>query len=239
MRKAIVTLIIIISGVLLFYLFSTTSPTDPYKDLWPFVGAIATILLWLVALQELAYSNKIAKTDFAHRFTLEFNREETRDLVMLFNHNALKFKIKNIEVKENDSNSDNISLYFEIQKDILTKLVVSEKKKKEFHAKSIYTAFEVDDFMLGYFEEMAALEKRGMLTIEVIYDNFDFYFDFIWNNEEIKKYIMYERENEKDGEDIYEDFEYIVDKCDSYGKAKLAKKWIWLWKVKWNLYSLF
>ena len=236
MRKTIITLIVILTGVVLYYCFSMDIPTDKYKDLWPFVAAIATVLLWFVALQELGGVNSVAKTDFARRFNADFFGQETRDLVMLFDYKALKFKIKVIEQGKDDSNSKKFP-FFEIQKNILTKLVIHKERENELSNRGVYTAFEIDDFLLGLFEEIAALEKRGMLDIKDVYNNFDWYIDLIWNNEEIQKYIESQMVDEKEGEDIYEDFKYIYEKCDSYGKAKLANKWLWLWKVKWNVFK--
>ncbi len=235
MRKTILTLIIIVTGFLLYFALSTNISTDKYRDLWPFVAAVATVLLWLVALQELGGANIVARTDFVRRFNADFFGEETRDLVMLFDYKVLKFKIRTLDYGKGEPENRKAFPFFEIQNNVLLKLVINNEKKKKLRIRGIYTAFEVDDLLLGFFEDIGALEKRGLLDVKDVYNNFDWYIDMLWNNEEVQKYIQSQKSGEKEGEDIYEDFKYIYDKCDSFGKAKLAGHWLWWWKVKWRI----
>jgi len=73
-----------------------TNVTGPALDkvgLWTFVTALATLLLWWVAKKQLGAIRKVAQTDFARRFNKDFFNEKTRDLIMLFNYRALKFRM--------------------------------------------------------------------------------------------------------------------------------------------------
>ncbi len=200
---------------------------------WTFVLTIITLFLWWIARKQLGGINKTTKADFIKKFTDDFFSETTRDILMLLDYNALNFSSCNIEYDENIP--PKTFPYFSINEDVVKQIRVDSIKQKQFIDKKFFSSFEMDDYVLGFFEDFGFYEKNGLINIEGVYNSFDWYIDMVWNNEEIKRYIMSQTKDEKEGYDIYEDFRYIYEKCDSYGKAKSVGKWMWCWKIKWFL----
>ena len=201
--------------------------------LWTFGLVIVTMFLWLIARKQLGGINKTAKADFIKKFTDGFFSAETRELLMLFDYNALHFRSVNIELGED--NPAKRFPYFAINEDIVKQLPITPETQKKILDKKCFTCYEIDDRLLGHFEDLGSYERKKLIDIEGVYDGFDWYIDLIWNNDEIQKYVNSQRDDEKDGDDLYEDFKYIYNKCDSYGKAKAAGKCLLWWELKWRI----
>lgn len=217
---------------------SATNTPSLYVDrvgFWTFALFLATALLAYFAGKQLGGISKTTKADFIKKFTDGFFSEETRDMIMLFDYKALDFRSRDIEYSEDILTKP--FPYFAINEDVVKQLEINPAKQKKILDKKYYSGFEVDDYLLGFFEDLGSYEKKGLIDIEGVYNGFDWYIDIIWNNYEIKNYTKSQTEDEKEGDDIYEDFKYIYEKCDSYGKAKLNNKWMWWWKIKWFLFK--
>ena len=195
---------------------------------WIFITGVATALLWWVAFQEFDGVGKTTKASFVRDFNKEFFTAETRDLVMLLDYKALDF-VNTCDIKyfrDEELISSEEFPYFLVNEKIIEQFKIDQKKKDELICKKVYSAYEIDDF-LGHFEDIGSFGKRGLLDIGDIYDHFSWYMGIVWKNCEIQKYI------ETQGGDIYENFEYIYKKCESYGDAKEAgKRSIAWWKIK-------
>ena len=98
--------------------------------------------------------------------------------------------------------------------------------------KQKYSAFEIDDDLLGYFEDIGNNESKKLIDIDMIYDTFSWYIKIIWENPAVQEYIKWQR---SEGADIYDGFEYIYNKSKSYGEAKEKKEPLWIWRLKWRL----
>jgi hypothetical protein len=81
----------------------------------------------------------------------------------------------------------------------------------------------LDDVLFGHIDDLGTFEKRGVLDISFIYKFFDYYVEVIWENKEIRKYIEWQRSGDESDSDVYDNFEYIYNKCKSYGEAKRKK----------------
>jgi hypothetical protein len=189
-----------------------------------------TLLLWWIARKQLGGISNTAKKEFIKKFNGDFFNDTTRSIIMLFNYNALSFNSVEIDIGKGELTEP--FPYFTINENIIRQLKISPEEHKFLIDKKFFTAFEIDDFLLGYFEDIGSYEMNGMIDIRDVYNSFDWYIDMIWNNEEIKKYVN-SLLDEKDGGDIYEDFKYIYEKCDSYGEAKLSGKSMLWWHYKW------
>lgn len=197
------------------YLFGTTGALNKIDriGLWTAVTAAMTFILAIIALWQLGKMNKTSKTDFIHRFTKDFFSPETRRLIMLFDpdYDLLKFEVEKIH--DEKSNEDTEYPYFKLDKDGLNKLTKLGKEDKE-KIKDVYSAYEVDDDLLGHFEDVGNYEAEGLLDFKMVYNGFDWYITTIWDNKEIQKYIKWERDI--DGDDIYKGFEDIYKKLKIY-----------------------
>lgn len=188
------------------------------KDFWIFISSVATFLLWLVAFLEFDGVGKVTKAKFVRGFNREFFTKETRELIMLFEYKALKFiDIHEIEYfnKKERISSEKFS-YFLINEEIVDQFRIDAESVDRIRRKKYISTYEIDDF-LGYFEDIGSFEKQGLLEIIDVYDHFSYYIETIWNDSEIQKYIK-----TLEG-DIYENFEYIYNKCVFYGKKKRIK----------------
>lgn len=183
------------------------------RHLWETTSAVATVWLVYVALKELGDGNRTSRADFIRRFCDLFFREETRDLIMLLDNKALSFRQGKFP-------------YFEIIENAVKQWPIMESKKKALLERKLYSEYEVDDWLLGQFEDLAAFEKSGLLDIEEIYNDFSWYIEVAWDNREIQAYIKDQRK-EEDSKDAYEYFEELAGKLTAYGKKKRRSGMWW------------
>ena len=115
----------------------------------------------------------------------------------------------------------------------MANIQMESKEKDKF--KEIYTTYDIDDELLGHFEDIGNYEKAGLLYIQMVYEGFVSYIESIWENEAIKAYIDWLN---SDGDDVYEGFRYIYNKLKSYSDAKKKKKPLWLWRIEWQWRTL-
>jgi hypothetical protein len=204
--------------------------TETIKDqtVWIGLTAILTGILAWVAYWQLKSFNKTTRADFINRFTKDFFNESAQEIILLLDYSALKFKESEIEYGKDIPRRE--WPYFLIEKDI-----AGQFKPKMTSQREMYTAFELDDDLLGHFDDLGTFEKRGILDISLIYDVFSYYIELVWENEEIQKYIKWQQADNKDFGDVFENFEYIYRKCKSFGSTKRNRQNIWFWKLKWLL----
>ncbi len=176
--------------------------------------AIFTLGLLIVAYIQLGKIVKTSSADFLHRFKNDFFNDKTRLLFLLAEYDCLKY----IEPKK-----EGIP-YFEI----ILNNIQDEKSKKETERKieklingnNIIDIYEIDDLLLGHFEDMGILNKKKILGIEMIYEAFSSYIKICWENKQINEYIMHQRGEEDKNWDLYDKFEYIYNKCESFEEKK-------------------
>ncbi|MGD0280555.1 MAG: hypothetical protein ABSC11_14810, partial [Smithella sp.] len=159
-------------------------------------STIATFILVLLAYYQLIEGNEIAKGDFAHRFKTDFFTEQTRDLITLFDNDLLDFKILS------NTNQGIEFGYFIIDNSKL-KFLSNASLNVLGHMKNIYTAYEIDDFLLSHFEDLGLYKKKKLLDIDYIYHGFDWYVECIYDNKEIKKYLKWAT-NDESSADSYD-----------------------------------
>ncbi len=176
------------------------------------LGTITTLFLVILAYFQLKEGNEIAKGDFAHRFKTDFFTEQTRNLITLFDNNLLDFKIL--------SNADQgIEFGYFIIDDSKLKLISNSSLNLIGSMKKIYTAYEIDDYLLSHFEDLGLYKKKELLDIDYIYNGFDWYIECIYENKEIQKYLKWTT-NDESSADSYDDFMYIYQELKSHAMKK-------------------
>ena len=180
---------------------------------WTALSAIITLALTIIALVQLRAVNKTTRAEFVHKFTNGFFNQNCRNLVFLFDHNLLEFKSKKLH------NGDEI-VWFELDEKVLHEISGIDAKDKE-RFKKVYTSYDVDDELLGHFEDLGNYSKQRLLDIQMVYEVFSSYIISIWENEEIGKYVTWIR---SDGGCNYDGFEYIYDKVKAWDKKYLENK---------------
>jgi hypothetical protein len=192
-----------------------------------FLGSIlatifAAFLVW-VAWEELSKLSKTSSADFIHRLDNDFFTPKTRKLVSLIVCGALEF-----------CPNDEGEPYFQVDLDKLDKTKLPEKLKESLGRVRYYSAFEVDDSLLGLFENIGMLERRGIVDFQMVYDVFSWYLKEAWNNDHIKKYVIYNRDDEETAPSdtlVYYHFQRIAIKCLEYDELDSWYSRLW-WKFK-------
>ncbi|MDP4267817.1 MAG: hypothetical protein Q8880_10350 [Bacteroidota bacterium] len=178
--------------------------------LWTLVTAVATIGIGVIAYIQLEKYNNTAIADFALKFKNDFyNNCKTKDLLMLFEFNLLKFC--------QDKKEDNDKLthdYFDVIENDLKKYkhienLLNEKRKN-------YNSDEIDDNILGHYEDLGLFLKKGIISIDFIYIGFDYHIEKIYENDAIKDYIKEIRTQDIENEDIYAEFDYLYKRIQEY-----------------------
>ncbi|MCL5773807.1 MAG: hypothetical protein M1536_05445 [Firmicutes bacterium] len=202
---------------------------------WAIWLVVAAFLTLLVAKVQLGSISRTAKTDSIKKFTDDFFRDRTRDILMLIDYYALKFRSGDIGYGE-DNRTESFP-YFLIDESIVRQMKISPEQQEKLINRKVYSAYEMDDFLLGHLEGIGSFEKQGLLDIEDVYTHFDWYVERVWEDAEIAKYIKYERNEEPEGDDIYKNFEYIFNKCRSFEQSKNKGELKFWWKFKWWLFK--
>lgn len=196
----------------LSHICGTTSHNGTDIDMvsfWTFCLVLATLLLYLVAKYQLSGISKTSKADFIKKFNNDFFVEPIRNVIMLLDYHALEYREKIVQSGKN--NAETIFPYFAIDNEILNQLEISAAIRGTLQEKKVYSSFEMDDLLLGRFEDIGLFEKQGFLDIKDICNHFSWYIDVAWENEEIQKYVKAQRNLY--GDRIYFHFEYIYKKC--------------------------
>jgi hypothetical protein len=205
-------------SVIVSLLFSRSNLKENLLDglIGGFIGAGVVLLTAWIAWKELGEIKNTNSANFIHKLKGDFFKEETRNLITLISLDAIKFTERNGES------------YFEVDDEKLKN--IPDEVKKNLTKKKLYTPYEVDDLLLGHFEDIGLFERKGILDIEMVYEEFEWYIRTVFENSEVNKYIQSER---KDESDVYDKFEYIYNKCKSFGKNKMEKNSVLVWKTKW------
>ena len=164
-----------------FFKILLCSPNIDWTATGTMIIAVGTFLLAFIARTQLGKTNKISKADFAHRYKSDFFSEKTRQLFMLFEYDLMVFK------RESVSNTDHEFPYFEVDRtqfdaNPIFSIALAEIKYR-------YSAYEIDDLLLGHFEDLGLFCKKSLMDIEFIYEGFGYYIEEMHKNEQIQNYI--------------------------------------------------
>ena len=148
---------------------------------WVFITAVTTIALAYIAQNQLSINNKIASATFLNEFKDAFFTEQQRIFILLI---------------------ENHWLFFDEKEGIFTSKVLEDYRDKfpaiEFLQRKYYLTQEFDDYLLGHFEDAALLEESKMITISDAEQHFGYYLSVALENDEIKKYVAWARQDDLD-----------------------------------------
>jgi hypothetical protein len=196
---------------ILEFLFGTNDNGVDRTALWTgvaafaaIVAAFATILAVFVAWYELGRTRKTTRADFAKRFVESFFTGETRGLFGLLMNSALEFEV--LEIKGNDGKKIDELPFFKIKKDVAHQLkgVIDAGPEK-----TGYSAFEIDDLLLGHLDDIGWYERHDLIDLETIREMFGYYIFECNQNKEIQKYLK-----ERCNKGKYENFKRLAGKIN-------------------------
>lgn len=134
---------------------------------------------------------------------VDFFTDNARLLLALLETQSLEFKTLQID-KDVDAG------YFERINDktddkMLDKLFSSDKK--------YFSSYEMDDFLLMHLEDLGILYEKKIVPIYDVDQLFDYYIETLFENCQVKKYIDWARQDDKD---IYSKFESLYHELKIY-----------------------
>ncbi len=185
---------------------------EHHTGFWTMIAALAAFGTLVVAWRQLRKISRVNSAEFIHEFKKDFFVRDTRDLFFLLSHDMLKLHKQNGVTR------------FEVDKKELEKANIGKDRKMPNN----YLEVDIDDLLLGHFEDLGFYEKTGIVDISFVYDSFSEYIATCWKNCEIQKFLATITEYP----DTYENFKYIQKKCASYGKAKNANQTMFLWRIR-------
>jgi hypothetical protein len=186
---------------ILFFLFGSNNAVDR-TALWTGAIAIVTALAAGFALFQLRSIRRTSRADFTKRFIDSFFVADTRSLFTLLLNSALEFDLRKIVI--NGREIDELP-YLRIKKEIgeqLTGIVPFDLTKVG------YSAFELDDFLLGHFEDVGWYVRRKLMNLKAAYQSFGYYVIATVEHPEIEKYLAHQRAREYS----YDDLEWVYKK---------------------------
>jgi hypothetical protein len=167
--------------------------------LWTGVIAIVTALAAFFAVLQLRSIQRTSRADFTKRFIDSFFSEDTRTLFTLLLNSALEFAVRQIEVS--GDKIDELP-YLRIKKEIADQLAGIVPLNPE---KTGYSAFEVDDFLLGHFEDVGWYVRRKLMDLNAADQSFGYYVIASVEHTEMQKFLEHQRAKEF----RYDDLEWL------------------------------
>lgn len=188
--------------------------SDP-SAFWAMVAGIATLILVLVAWQQLSALARTSRADFIFRLKGDFFSEKTRRLICLIDEDLLEFEdvgygrfaIKDFDSKETQ---EKIGFY-------------------EFESPYIPSQ-EIDDLILGIFEDVGMFQRKGAIELEDVYVIFDTYVTDCLNNRTIKKYLTLSRRG-RDNSDVFAEVRLLARRLKVI-EPEMRKKYAHLLKTQ-------
>jgi hypothetical protein len=171
------------------------------------IGALFTLLLAWLAWMQLSSILETTSADFITRLKNDFFQEQTRTLITLVANEWIEF------IEDYDCGKKAEIPFFQVCGVRSTHL--PNEIKDRLAKQTAYTAFEMDDLLLGPLEDVATLWERRIIDIGLVDTMFGWYVAVIWENCEVQKYIRNQRRDE--AADLYSGLE------DLY--AELKRRW--------------
>jgi hypothetical protein len=161
------------------------------------------------AIQDLA---KTANADFILRRVDQFFRPETRMLLHLIEDDYLLF-----QEQKPFQNS-----YFMVDEPRIACL--HDDIKMKLLEKRTYSTYEIDDMILGPWEDLGSLEEEGLISFNLIYDFFSWYICRAWQNQKIRRYIDGARAEREEGKDLYNKLQSLAQRCLERERSQAANR---------------
>jgi hypothetical protein len=163
----------------------------PWATIWSFFAAAGAVAVAIVANSELSKSRKISNVQLSQDFKRDFFTAVNEELHLFLEFDLLIYHSDNKGEKRLPNLPEELS-YFEVK--------MKDFKRKEDNKPAyldglhnIYSAYEIDDYVLGNVEELGLFEEKGIMTLEFIDEIFGNYIKTVGENNEIKRYVRESR----------------------------------------------
>jgi len=170
--------------------------------LWTGTIVIVTALAAGFGLLQLRSIRRTSRADFAKRFIDSFFNPDTRSLLTLLLNSALEFDVKKIVAEGREIDQLPYLRINNAVRDQLNGIVPFDVTKIG------YSAFEIDDLLLGHFEDVGWYVRHKLIDINTAFQSFGYYVIATFEHPAIKQYVANQSRNEY----VYEDFEWLYRK---------------------------
>ena len=166
---------------------------------WVMATALLTFALVVVAQKQLRDLARTSRSDFLYRLKKDFFTAKVSEFIFLLEIDLLAFS------------PDPIPTF-----DTITKKGVEPEK-------DAFTTNVIDDLLLGPLEDVGVLWKSGRLSLDEVYETFDYYIRLCVENRAIADYIKWVKK-EPGNEDIYDHLLLLYKKLKKEGPKIRARK---------------
>lgn len=182
------------------------------------LGSTITVVLLLIAYGQLNIVSSNSSTELIHKLKIDLFSVRTRRLFSLIESDFLSF------VNEGDRDS-----YFLVKTDEVMQSKLHERIKKELVSRPVYSCYDLDDLILGPFEDLGYLNQQGMINFYLLHNTFAYYINQTRSNKAITEYIQLTRSSYPQ---VYQGLDYIHNKCCSYNRIQeclcpFGRLWWW------------
>lgn len=91
--------------------------------------------------------------------------------------------------------------YLAVRQGAIEAALLPEEVKTHLRTPGFYTAFDIDDLLLGPLVDVAVLWEAGTLRLETVKSTFGWYVKVAWDDPDVSAYIAHQRATE--GEWVY------------------------------------
>jgi hypothetical protein len=178
---------------ILIYFFGSNAGVIDRAGFWTGVSALMTglaavvaIVAIIIAVVQLRAAAKTARADFGKRFADSFFTTETRELFTLLMNSALKFQV--MDIFDKDGKKIDYLPIFTIDREVARQLEIVVKVES---TRTAYSAFDMDDLLLGHFDDIGWYENEKLMDRGAIQGTFGYYVTTAYKNEEVQKYLKF------------------------------------------------
>ena len=155
---------------------------------WVMATAVLTGLLVFVAWKQLADLARTTKSDFIYRLKKDFFTPQTQDFVFLLENDLVVF-----------DGASSVPRFNTVERD-------GVKPEKDG-----FTTNTIDFVLLGPLEDVGVLWRLGRLSLQEVYEGFDYYVRLCVENKAIRDYIDFVRKDAEE-DDIYDHLLLLYEK---------------------------
>ncbi len=169
------------------------------------IAALVAVGIGWVAWTQLGDVANTASADFILRLKQDFFQDRIRTIITLVANRWLQF------VEFDDEGNPMAIPYLAVRQGALDAARLPDEVKARLRTPGVYTAFDIDDLLLGPLVDVAVLWEAGTLRLDTVRSTFGWYVRIAWDDPDVSAYIVHQRTHE--GEDVYAALGRLRQRC--------------------------
>jgi hypothetical protein len=163
------------------------------------LASIVTFALFAIAYLQLGGLARTASAEFVVKLKQDVFTREMRTLFQLVENEWLTLK-----------GIDEDNRYFSVETEKIDNSGLPGELKAALKSRLFYSEYEIDDLLLGHFEDIGLLVKKEVLAFDMVYEEFSYYIELVGRNVEIRKYMALQNTEDPT---LYSNFLSIYEQC--------------------------